>query len=172
MTESTRICIREYSDDDRVDTEHVFRVGLKKQEADLDDVGYAENTLGSLIQRRRLRLSNWWVGTDEGGAIVAAMAVQLSYGSDVQLGAYALIQELDVLPTHRGTGIGKQMIGWAEQEAREAGEDALLSATHPENTDSRDFHEKCGFERYEPFDRRDANLIAFVKKLTQRCTPC
>jgi GNAT superfamily N-acetyltransferase len=58
----------------------------------------------------------------------------------------ALIDELIVAESHRGTGIGKQLIQAAVDKARILGCCEIEVSTEKSNTKARRFYKTCGFE--------------------------
>jgi GNAT superfamily N-acetyltransferase len=107
------------------------------------------------------------VGTDESNTIIAVMLLDLDSGTEEPFGTYALIQEIDVHREHQGKGLGKKLVEFAEEKARAAGRDALLSSTHPGNEGSLRLHASCNFQpRSSATADEESPLVQFVKKLT------
>lgn len=83
------------------------------------------------------------------GKVVGAVGAQI-----VQSHAYpepaAQITLLIVCKENRGEGIGKRLVAFAEQWAREQGGNSLLvtGANRERNADALDFYEHIGFEKH------------------------
>lgn len=57
------------------------------------------------------------------------------------------IQELVVMPQARGLKIGRQLLAWAEQEAREAGAEMTELSTSVKRHDAHRFYLREGYEQ-------------------------
>ena len=92
------------------------------------------------------------------GDVVGFLAVQTSV-QDTELdqapGTYALISDLVVTPTFRGQGIGRGLIGAAEEFAISAGASEIRIAVLQANTVAMDLYRSCGFQPY---------LVTLVKR--------
>lgn len=133
--------IREYCDSDPEERERaldVLRAGLEEQAPYTGDSDYAERTLSRLDRKRDWGLSRWWVAVGDDGDIVGVMVMQFDAYECAPLGNCAYLQEVDVVQSAQGRGVGRRLVARAEQEARAAGMDAVLSATHAGNARSRD----------------------------------
>ncbi len=70
----------------------------------------------------------------------------------------AEIQELVVMPQARGLGVGKQLLAWAEQEARREGAEMIELSTSTGRHDAHRFYQR---EAYQP------SHVRFTKALTE-----
>lgn len=127
-----------------------------------------QSTLAEILQSPRQ--AGFLVRTEGGeaqrGAIaprglpVAIAFINLSLRSDYVPGAtqspVAFVEGIYVKPEYRGAGVGKAMIQYAEQWAREQGCIELASDALLENSASHAFHARVGFQEAE-------RIVAFIK---------
>jgi GNAT superfamily N-acetyltransferase len=85
------------------------------------------------------------VVAEEGGQIVATL--QLSFLPHLVRGGgeRAQIEAVRVAAAHRGTGLGRQLLGWAVEHARERGCVLVQLTTDASRPESRRFYESLGF---------------------------
>jgi GNAT superfamily N-acetyltransferase len=85
------------------------------------------------------------VVAEEGGRIVATL--QLSFLPHLVRGGgeRAQIEAVRVAAAHRGTGLGRQLLGWAVEQARERGCVLVQLTTDASRPDARRFYESLGF---------------------------
>ena len=93
-----------------------------------------------------------------GGEFVGFMnlSVRNDYVNGTETSPVAFVEGIYVLPQFRGRGIGREMIAYAEEFARERGIRELASDCFVDNSDSERFHKRCGFAEIE-------RVICFVK---------
>jgi ribosomal protein S18 acetylase RimI-like enzyme len=70
-----------------------------------------------------------------------------------------LIDNVAVHPDHRGTGLGRALLEFAEAEARRAGFDAIYLYTHEQMTENLALYTRIGYVEY---DRRSQGAFALV----------
>jgi ribosomal protein S18 acetylase RimI-like enzyme len=70
-----------------------------------------------------------------------------------------LVDNVAVHPGHRGTGLGRTLLGFAEAEARRAGFDALYRYTHEQMTEDLALYSRIG---YVEDDRRSQGACSRV----------
>jgi ribosomal protein S18 acetylase RimI-like enzyme len=70
-----------------------------------------------------------------------------------------LLENVAVLPDHRGSGLGKALLQYAESEARRQGFGSLYLYTHEKMTENQRLYSKIGYVKY---DRREEHGFARV----------
>jgi len=60
----------------------------------------------------------------------------------------AIVENVVVYPEYRGRGIGKQMMGFAMRQAREAGCYKLALSTNVKRKEAHHFYESLGYKRH------------------------
>jgi GNAT superfamily N-acetyltransferase len=70
-----------------------------------------------------------------------------------------LVDNVAVQPSHRGTGLGRALLGFAEAEARRAGFDAIYLYTHEQMTENLALSARVGYVEY---DRRSQGACSLV----------
>jgi ribosomal protein S18 acetylase RimI-like enzyme len=70
-----------------------------------------------------------------------------------------LVDNVAVHPSHRGTGLGRALLGFAEAEARRAGFDSLYLYTHEQMTENLALYARVGYVEY---DRRSQGAFSLV----------
>ena len=77
-----------------------------------------------------------------------------------------LLENVAVHPSHRGNGLGKSFLEFAEAEARREGFGSIYLYTHEKMTENQTLYTKIG---YVEFDRRYENGLArvYMRKLLQ-----
>jgi GNAT superfamily N-acetyltransferase len=89
--------------------------------------------------------SNLLMIADDGGHVVGCMQLTLVPCLSRRGGQRAIIEDVRVLGSRRGQGIGRQMIGWAIEEARGRGCKIVELFTHLSRTRARKFYAELGF---------------------------
>jgi len=72
---------------------------------------------------------------------------------------HLLIENVAVDPAHQGAGVGRALLGFAEDTAREAGLDATRLYTHEKMSENLALYARLG---YREFERRDEGGFARV----------
>jgi GNAT superfamily N-acetyltransferase len=70
-----------------------------------------------------------------------------------------LVDNVAVHPSHRGTGLGRALLEFAEAEARRAGFDAIYLYTHEKLTENLALYARIGYVEY---DRRSQGAFSLV----------
>jgi len=70
-----------------------------------------------------------------------------------------LVDDVAVHPDHRGTGLGRALLGFAEAEARRAGFDFIYLYTHEQMTENLALYTRIGYVEY---DRRSQGAFSLV----------
>ena len=89
---------------------------------------------------------------------VMNLSVRNDYVNGTETSPVAFVEAIYILPEFRGRGIGREMIEYAENFARERRIRELASDCFTDNLDSELFHKRCGFEEKE-------RVICFVKNV-------
>ncbi len=79
-------------------------------------------------------------------------AILVNYWSNEYGGSILFLDELYVVPSERGSGIGSEFIGYLK-EKRLCGSVAILLEVHPDNINANNFYKREGFRssRYAHF---------------------
>jgi GNAT superfamily N-acetyltransferase len=80
------------------------------------------------------------------GYIILTLGYSLEYR-----GRDAFIDEFYICPTHRGKGIGTQILAFAEDACRELGVRALHLEVDFENSDAQRLYHRVGYQRHNRF---------------------
>jgi GNAT superfamily N-acetyltransferase len=80
------------------------------------------------------------------GYIILTLGYSLEYR-----GRDAFIDEFYIRPTHRGKGIGTQMLAFAEDACRELGVRSLHLEVDFENLDAQRLYDRVGYQRHNRF---------------------
>jgi ribosomal protein S18 acetylase RimI-like enzyme len=70
-----------------------------------------------------------------------------------------LVDNVAVHPSHRGTGLGRALLQFAEAEAQRAGFDAIYLYTHEKMTENLALYARIGYVEY---DRRSQGAFSRV----------
>jgi ribosomal protein S18 acetylase RimI-like enzyme len=70
-----------------------------------------------------------------------------------------LVDNVAVHPSHRGTGLGRALLEFAEAEARRAGFDSIYLYTHEQMTENLALYARIGYVEY---DRRSQGAFSLV----------
>ena len=132
---------------------------LKQREFDRNAfrTGFAANLLDPHF-RYQLALHN--------GQTVAMLGLHLQFHLH-HVNWIAEIQELVVMPHARGLGVGKRLLAWAEQEARQAGAEMIELST---STGRRDAHRFYQREDYQPTHVRFTKTLQVARHESEDCT--
>jgi ribosomal protein S18 acetylase RimI-like enzyme len=77
-----------------------------------------------------------------------------------------LIDNVAVNPSHRGKGVGKALLAFAEAEARRAGFDSIYLYTHEKMTENIALYAKIGYVEYDRRSQGDFSLVYMRKHLS------
>lgn len=94
------------------------------------------------------------VGIESNGEILAIMGFRILY--DLVRGKHLYIDDLVTTQKSRSLGLGKQLLEFAETQAKEQNCRTLRLCTGLDNTEAMRFYEKCGWKK---------RSVAFTKKL-------
>jgi GNAT superfamily N-acetyltransferase len=70
-----------------------------------------------------------------------------------------------VHPSHRGAGLGRALLEFAEAEARRAGFDSLYLYTHEQMTENLAFYARIGYVEYDRRSQGEFSLVYLRKHL-------
>jgi GNAT superfamily N-acetyltransferase len=84
---------------------------------------------------------------EDGGAIVATLALVVVQNLSHTATPYAIIENVVVDETRRGQGYGEALLRHAIEEARRAGCYKVSLTSNKRRTDAHRFYERLGFER-------------------------
>ena len=104
-------------------------------------------------------------------AIAVEVAVAESDGTMVGVIVLAvndeglLIDNVAVDPSHRGKGLGKALLEFAEAEARRAGFDSIYLYTHEKMTENLALYSRIGYVEYERRSQGKFSLVYMRKHL-------
>src|SRR3712207_5960378 len=90
------------------------------------------------------------------GAIVGVVVLAVD-------GEGFLIDNVAVDPAHRGKGLGKALLEFAEAEARRAGFDSIHLYTHEKMTENLALYSRIGYVEYDRRSQGDFSLV-FMRK--------
>jgi N-acetylglutamate synthase-like GNAT family acetyltransferase len=76
-----------------------------------------------------------------------------------------LVDNVAVHPSHRGTGLGRALLQFAEAEARRAGFDAIYLYTHEQMTENLAHYSRIGYVEYERRSQGAFSLVYMRKQL-------
>ncbi len=80
------------------------------------------------------------------GQVVGTLQLIFIPSISFQGGLRAQIESVRVDKPHRNRGLGKQMMTWALERARERGASVVQLTTHASRTDAHRFYEQLGFK--------------------------
>ena len=75
-----------------------------------------------------------------------------------------LIENVAVHPSHRGAGLGRAFLRFAEAEARRAGFDSIYLYTHEQMTENLALYSRSGYVEYDRRSQGDFSLV-FMRKI-------
>lgn len=76
-----------------------------------------------------------------------------------------LIDNVAVHPAHRGTGLGRALLEFAEAEARSSGFDSIYLFTNEKMTENLALYSKIGYVEYDRRSRGESSLVYMRKHL-------
>ena len=76
-----------------------------------------------------------------------------------------LIDNVAVDPSHRGKGLGKALLEFAEAEARRAGFNAIYLYTHEKMTENLALYSRIGYVEYDRRSKGEVSLVYMRKHL-------
>jgi ribosomal protein S18 acetylase RimI-like enzyme len=76
-----------------------------------------------------------------------------------------LIDNVAVAPAHRGKGLGKALLAFAEAEARRAGFDSIYLYTHEKMTENIALYTRIGYVEYDRRSQGEFSLVYMKKQL-------
>jgi ribosomal protein S18 acetylase RimI-like enzyme len=95
---------------------------------------------------------------ERGGALVGVVVLTVTDEG-------FLIDNVAVHPSHRGTGLGRTLLEFAEAEARRAGFDSIHLYTHERMTENLALYERIGYVEYDRRSHGDFSLVYMRKQL-------
>jgi GNAT superfamily N-acetyltransferase len=75
-----------------------------------------------------------------------------------------LIDNVAVHPAHRGTGLGRALLEFAEAEARSSGFDSIYLFTNEKMAENLALYSKIGYVEYDRRSRGDFSLVYMRKR--------
>lgn len=98
-----------------------------------------------------------WV-IEEKGALIAVLELVPGAG-------HLLVENIALVPSHQGRGLGRKLMAFAEEEARRQGAGELRLYTNERFTGNLAFYKRLGYRetRYEPFEGTE--LVHLAKTL-------
>jgi len=76
-----------------------------------------------------------------------------------------LIDNVAVDPSHRGQGLGKALLEFAEAEARRAGFNSIYLYTHEKMTENLALYSRIGYVEYDRHSKGEFSLVCMRKHL-------
>ena len=76
-----------------------------------------------------------------------------------------VIDNVAVDPSHRGQGLGKTLLEYAEAEARQAGFDSIYLYTHENMTENLAIYSRIGYVEYDRRSQGEFSLVYMRKHL-------
>jgi ribosomal protein S18 acetylase RimI-like enzyme len=95
---------------------------------------------------------------DEGGEIVGVIVL-------IPEPDHVVVENVAVAPERRGEGIGRALLAFAEEGAREAGTPTLRLFTHAKMTENLALYPRLGYEQTERRTDTGFERVFFVKHL-------
>lgn len=95
---------------------------------------------------------------EESGAIVGVIVLAMSDEG-------FLIDNVAVHPSHRGRGLGRALLEFAEAEARQTGFDSIYLYTHEKLIESLMIYSRIGYVEYDRRSQGDFSLVYMRKRL-------
>jgi GNAT superfamily N-acetyltransferase len=79
-----------------------------------------------------------------------------------------LIDNVAVDPSHRGKGLGRALLEFAEAEARRAGYDSIYLYTHEQMAENLAIYSRMGYVEYDRRSQGDFSLVYMRKRIGGR----
>lgn len=79
---------------------------------------------------------------------------------------HLLIENVAVDPARQGEGVGRALLGFAEDSAREAGLDAIRLYTHEKMSENLALYARLGYREFERQDKGGFDLVFLEKNLS------
>jgi ribosomal protein S18 acetylase RimI-like enzyme len=76
-----------------------------------------------------------------------------------------VVDNVAVDPSHRGAGVGKALLEFAEAEARHAGFDSIYLYTHEKMTENIGLYSRIGYVEYDRRSQGEFSLVYMRKPL-------
>lgn len=116
---------------------------LGAQRESLDDLAPYQQALAQITADPRLMQ----MICERDGEILGTLQISITPGLSHKGMSRAMIEGVRVGAATRGGGIGRQMIAWAIEYAREHGCGLVELSTNKTRTDAHRFYERLGFEQ-------------------------
>ena len=107
---------------------------------------------GEVIRNRQVTVA------ESGGAIIGLIVLAVTDEGFV-------IDNVAVHPSHRGTGLGRAFLEFAEAEARRKGFDSIYLYTHEQLRENLALYSRIGYVEYDRRARGDFSLVFMRKQL-------
>ena len=91
--------------------------------------------------------NNELIVAESGGAVIACLQLTLTPSISFQGGKRATVESVRVDEKYRGQGIGRELMLYAIERAREANCISMQLTTNTERTDAHRFYENLGFKK-------------------------
>ncbi|HZA83931.1 MAG TPA: GNAT family N-acetyltransferase [Actinomycetes bacterium] len=105
-----------------------------------------------LIRTRQVRVA------ERGGSIVGVIVLAVTEEG-------FLVENVAVHPRHRGRGLGRALLEFAEAEARHAGFDSIYLYTHEKMTENLALYSRIGYVEYDRRSQGGFSLVYLRKRL-------
>jgi len=114
--------------------------------------------------------------TDDYAEVIRSSQVTVAESHETIVGVIVLaitdegfvIDNVAVDPSHRGMGLGKALLEFAEAEARRAGFDSIYLYTHEQMTENLALYAKIGYVEYARRSQGEFSLVYMRKHLNRR----
>jgi ribosomal protein S18 acetylase RimI-like enzyme len=111
--------------------------------------------------------------TDDYAEVIRTQQVTVAECDGVVVGVLVLavtdegffVNNVAVLPSHRGTGLGRALLQLAETEARRAGFDSVSLYTHEQMTENLSLYDRIGYVEYDRRQERGFSRVFLRKDL-------
>ena len=112
--------------------------------------------------------------TDDYAAVIKNNQVTVAQSHQTMVGVIVLtvadegflLDNVAVDPSHRGKGVGKALLAFAEAEARRAGFDSIYLYTHEKMTENLALYARIGYVEYDRRSQGNFSLVYMRKPLT------